>query len=117
MSTLVPSTIFYTVKHFMFSPYLLYLWFAMFTLQVVYNCVAVVITDKMATIYVVGYVVQGSNGEYAYLTTEERVEMVHRVRQMTPKDKLIIAGSGCECMQQHLCINYLFILYCISLSS
>ena len=44
-----------------------------------------------------GYVVQGSNGEYAYLTPEERVEMVARMRKMTPKDKLIIAGSGCEC--------------------
>ena len=44
-----------------------------------------------------GYVVQGSNGEYAYLTGEERVDMVKRVRNMVPKEKLIIAGSGCEC--------------------
>ena len=44
-----------------------------------------------------GYVVQGSNGEYAFLTNEERVEIVRRVRGMSPKDKLIIAGSGCEC--------------------
>lgn len=43
-----------------------------------------------------GYVVQGSNGEYAYLSTEERVEMVKRVKEMAPKDKLLIAGSGCE---------------------
>lgn len=43
-----------------------------------------------------GYVVQGSNGEYVYLTKEERVEMVKRVRKLVPKEKLIIAGSGCE---------------------
>ncbi|XP_064631117.1 4-hydroxy-2-oxoglutarate aldolase, mitochondrial-like [Lineus longissimus] len=43
-----------------------------------------------------GYVVQGSNGEYAFMTSEERVEMVRRVKEMVPDDKLIIAGSGCE---------------------
>ena len=48
-------------------------------------------------IWSIGYVVQGSNGEYAYLTPEERVEMVRKMRDMTPADKLIIAGSGCEC--------------------
>ncbi|XP_067271040.1 4-hydroxy-2-oxoglutarate aldolase, mitochondrial [Pseudorasbora parva] len=43
-----------------------------------------------------GLVVQGSNGEYPYLTVEERVEVVERVRRALPKDKLIMAGSGCE---------------------
>ncbi|KAL3864891.1 hypothetical protein ACJMK2_006538 [Sinanodonta woodiana] len=43
-----------------------------------------------------GYVVQGSNGEYAYLTKNERVELVSKVAAMVPKDKLIIAGAGCE---------------------
>lgn len=43
-----------------------------------------------------GYVVQGSNGEYAYLTREERVEMVARARKAVPSNKLIVAGSGCE---------------------
>lgn len=43
-----------------------------------------------------GYVVQGSNGEYTYLSKEERVDVVKKVRQMVPKDKLILAGSGCE---------------------
>ncbi|XP_060064537.1 4-hydroxy-2-oxoglutarate aldolase, mitochondrial-like [Ylistrum balloti] len=43
-----------------------------------------------------GYVVQGSNGEYAYLTKEERIEMVDQVRKMADPEKLIIAGSGCE---------------------
>lgn len=43
-----------------------------------------------------GYVVQGSNGEYAYLTKEERIEMVQQVKKMADQSKLIIAGSGCE---------------------
>lgn len=44
-----------------------------------------------------GYVVQGSNGEYTLLTTQERVEMVKKVRQLISPDKLLIAGSACEC--------------------
>ena len=46
-----------------------------------------------------GLVVEGSNGEYVYLTPEERVELVARVREFLPRDsnKLILAGSGCEC--------------------
>lgn len=43
-----------------------------------------------------GYVVQGSNGEYPLLTTQERVEMVNKVRQLISPDKLLIAGSACE---------------------
>ena len=43
-----------------------------------------------------GYVVQGSNGEYAYMRPEEKIEMVRRVRQLSPKDKVLLAGSGCE---------------------
>ncbi|XP_036401408.1 4-hydroxy-2-oxoglutarate aldolase, mitochondrial [Megalops cyprinoides] len=43
-----------------------------------------------------GLVVQGSNGEYPYLTAEERVEVVRRVREALPREKLVMAGSGCE---------------------
>lgn len=43
-----------------------------------------------------GYVVQGSNGEYVFLSNEERIKMVQFVRENTPRDKLILAGSGCE---------------------
>lgn len=41
--------------------------------------------------------VQGSTGEFPFLTSIERLEVVSRVRQAIPKDKLLIAGSGCEC--------------------
>lgn len=46
---------------------------------------------------VIGLVVQGSNGEYPYLTVEERVEVVRTVKQSLPAGRLLIAGSGCEC--------------------
>ena len=39
---------------------------------------------------------QGSNGEYVFLSHDERIKMVEFVRQNIPKDKLILAGSGCE---------------------
>lgn len=42
-----------------------------------------------------GYLVQGSNGEYAYLTTDERVEMVRRSKAMIAEDRLLLVGSGC----------------------
>ena len=32
-----------------------------------------------------GYLVQGSNGEYCYLTLEERVQMVKKVNPIWPK--------------------------------
>lgn len=52
--------------------------------------------EKYSHIPFRGFVVQGSNGEYAYLTREERVEVVRRVRKAVPTNRLLIAGSGCE---------------------
>ena len=46
--------------------------------------------------FLLGYVVQGSNGEYVLLSRQEKVDMVRFVRHETSKEKLIIAGSGCE---------------------
>jgi len=42
-----------------------------------------------------GYLVEGSNGEYCYLSQDERVEFVRRVKSLSG-DKLLLAGSGCE---------------------
>lgn len=39
---------------------------------------------------------QGSNGEFAYMDPDERVELVKKVREFAPKEKLIIAGAACE---------------------
>ncbi|XP_020667687.3 4-hydroxy-2-oxoglutarate aldolase, mitochondrial [Pogona vitticeps] len=46
-----------------------------------------------------GFVVQGSNGEAPYLTQQERLEVVKRVRQATPQEKLLLAGTGYESTQ------------------
>ena len=41
-----------------------------------------------------GYLVHGSNGEFCYLSTQEKLEAVKVMRQGT--DKVLLAGSGCE---------------------
>lgn len=61
--------------------------------------------------YAAGLVVQGSNGEYPYLTEKEQVEVVKTVRHSLPADKLLIAGSGCECRSLCLCVC----VYCLSI--
>jgi 4-hydroxy-2-oxoglutarate aldolase len=43
-----------------------------------------------------GYVVLGSNGEYVYLSETEKIEVLKTARQAISKDKLMIAGTGCE---------------------
>ncbi|XP_008571450.1 PREDICTED: 4-hydroxy-2-oxoglutarate aldolase, mitochondrial isoform X1 [Galeopterus variegatus] len=54
---------------------------------------------KLGTFPFRGFVVQGSSGEFPFLTSGERLEVVSRARQAMPKDKLLIAGSGCESTQ------------------
>lgn len=46
-----------------------------------------------------GYVVLGSNGEYPFLSEDEKINLVKAVKINVNKDKLIIAGAGCECKQ------------------
>ncbi|XP_068806012.1 4-hydroxy-2-oxoglutarate aldolase, mitochondrial isoform X1 [Struthio camelus] len=46
-----------------------------------------------------GFVVQGSSGEYPYLAPRERLAVVSRVRRALPRDRLLLAGSGCESTQ------------------
>jgi 4-hydroxy-2-oxoglutarate aldolase len=43
-----------------------------------------------------GYVLGGSNGEYVFLTPDERVETLRAARQWTPPRRLLIAGSAME---------------------
>ena len=43
-----------------------------------------------------GLVVLGSNGEFIYLSDTEKLEVLKTARQTIPKDKLFIAGTGCE---------------------
>jgi len=43
-----------------------------------------------------GYVVMGSNGESAFLTFEEKVQLVSAVKKYSARDKIIIAGTGSD---------------------
>jgi len=43
-----------------------------------------------------GFVVLGSNGEFVYLSDKEKLEVLETARQAIPKDKLFIAGTGCD---------------------
>ena len=43
-----------------------------------------------------GLVAMGSNGEYVYLSAEEKRKFVAKVVKMTPGDMQVIAGTGCE---------------------
>jgi 4-hydroxy-2-oxoglutarate aldolase len=49
-----------------------------------------------------GFVVLGSNGEYVYLSEQEKRDVVEAVVQSSPADKLIIVGSGCESTDETL---------------
>ena len=52
--------------------------------------------EKWAKTPLSGVVVLGSNGEFAYLSHQEKVELVAFVRKNLPADKKVIAGTGCE---------------------
>ncbi|KGL95464.1 hypothetical protein N301_11561, partial [Charadrius vociferus] len=54
---------------------------------------------RYASIPFRGLVVLGSNGEYPYLAPRERLEVVSCVRRGLPRDRLLLAGSGCESTQ------------------
>ncbi|XP_027504154.1 4-hydroxy-2-oxoglutarate aldolase, mitochondrial isoform X1 [Corapipo altera] len=55
--------------------------------------------SRYASIPFRGLVVLGSNGEYPYLAPRERLEVVSSVRRALPRDRLLLAGSGCESTQ------------------
>jgi 4-hydroxy-2-oxoglutarate aldolase len=47
-----------------------------------------------------GLVVMGSNGEYVYLSAEEKRRLVEKTVELTPDHMLVIAGTGCESTQE-----------------
>jgi 4-hydroxy-2-oxoglutarate aldolase len=49
-----------------------------------------------------GLVVLGSNGEYVYLSEEEKRSVVDSVVQSAAKEMLIVAGTGCESTSETL---------------
>lgn len=52
--------------------------------------------ERLNTQPLAGYVLGGSNGEFTSLSVDERLEVVRLAREVTPKDRLLIAGSGME---------------------
>ncbi len=43
-----------------------------------------------------GYLVGGSNGEFTSLSWDERLEVITAAREIIPRERLLIAGSGAE---------------------
>lgn len=43
-----------------------------------------------------GFLVLGSNGEFPFLSFEEKISIVGKARQYVPKEKILIAGTGCQ---------------------
>lgn len=52
--------------------------------------------EKWSKTGIRGFVVLGSNGEYVYLSEEEKRNVIGTVAKSAPKDLVVIAGSGCE---------------------
>ena len=52
--------------------------------------------DKWSKTGLKGLVAMGSNGEYVYLSAEEKRKFVAKVVELTPEHMQVIAGTGCE---------------------
>jgi 4-hydroxy-2-oxoglutarate aldolase len=55
--------------------------------------------EKLNELPLDGYVIGGSNGEFAFQSMEERVQVVRAVRELLPQDRFLIAGAGMESTQ------------------
>jgi 4-hydroxy-2-oxoglutarate aldolase len=49
--------------------------------------------------------VHGSNGEFCYLTAEERVEVIRVVKEEAAPGQLVLAGSGCESTRETIAMT------------
>ena len=52
--------------------------------------------EKLASTGLAGYLVLGSNGEAPYLSESEKIEIIRAAREIIPKDKIMLAGTGLE---------------------
>jgi 4-hydroxy-2-oxoglutarate aldolase len=52
-----------------------------------------------------GFVLLGSTGEFVYLTTDEKKRVFEKARDTIPKDKLMLAGTGCESTRQTIALT------------
>ena len=51
--------------------------------------------EFLSTFDLRGYVVLGSNGEAVHLSFEERIHLLELSRNLIPRDRLLLAGTGC----------------------
>src|SRR6056297_507540 len=61
--------------------------------------------EKWNNTSLAGVVVLGSNGEFAYLSYQEKVELMKFVRQNLSEDKMVIAGTGCESTKETISLS------------
>ncbi|MDP2873636.1 MAG: dihydrodipicolinate synthase family protein [Bacillota bacterium] len=52
-----------------------------------------------------GVVVLGSNGEFVFLSPEEKARLIEAVRAGLPADKMVIAGTGCETTRDTIALS------------
>jgi 4-hydroxy-2-oxoglutarate aldolase len=52
-----------------------------------------------------GYLILGSNSEFVYLTEEEKIRVLEIAREHIPRDKVMIAGTGCESTQATIALT------------
>jgi 4-hydroxy-2-oxoglutarate aldolase len=52
-----------------------------------------------------GLVVMGSNGEYVFLSPDEKRKLVEKTVELAPEGMLVIAGTGCESTKETLALT------------
>ncbi len=52
-----------------------------------------------------GYLVLGSNGELIMLTHEEKIRVMQAARETIPREKLMLAGTGCESTRETIFLS------------
>ncbi len=52
-----------------------------------------------------GYLILGSNSEFVYLSTEEKIRVLEVAREHIPTEKVMIAGTGCEATEATIALT------------
>jgi len=61
--------------------------------------------EKWSRTGLAGFVIFGSNGEYVFLTAEEKLKLIERAAKTVPGGKKIIAGTGCESTRETIALT------------
>ncbi len=56
--------------------------------------------QKLSSTGLSGFVVLGSNGETAYLTRDEKLALIRAAREVVPRDKSLVAGTGVDSIKE-----------------